>query len=229
MRFYSKYEPKGHALFVGLPLLAVIAGLIVPRVWNSRPEAETFLWASEQPEDFRFLEPGRFGIAYRSGSVLLEGDRAVATVRKAPMYLPVKGTLHSAVRIDAVDARFSEAQRAQAVEEIAKLVAPSAVSGVIVDFPAEPPAREFYGKLLTDLRKRTGRPVAVLAPESWCRDKPWIEGLPADSVIIDAEADSPCGESYRLSTVSPQRPARARRLYYVHDQPWTEPAVSRLR
>jgi hypothetical protein len=199
-----------------------------------------FLVAGEQAEDFRFLEPGRLGIAYRSGTVLMEEDRVRTIARTAAMYLPVKGTLHSIVRIESKNPRLEDSQRAQAVEAILKLTAPPAVSGVIIDYVAAPGERSFYRALLEGLRPKLppSRSLSVAAPVEWCTSDPWVEDLPVDAVIptVFRKAVPPgqdatvklCRASLLLNTPA-QRSHAGRRLYYVHHRPWDEQAVSQLR
>jgi hypothetical protein len=217
----------------------VVASLLLWSACGRSEAPQVFLVAGEQAEDFRFLEPGKLGIAYRSGTVLMEGDRVHTIARTAAMYLPVKGTLHSIVRIESKNPRLEDAPRAQAVEAILKLTAPPAVSGVIIDYVAAPGERSFYRALLEELRTKIppSRSLSIAAPVEWCTSDPWIEDLPVDEVIptVFPESVPPgqdatvklCRTSLLLNT-SAQRPRPDRRLYYIHHRPWDEQAVSEL-
>jgi hypothetical protein len=217
----------------------VVASILLWSACRRSEAPKVFLVAGEQAEDFRFLEPGKLGIAYRSGTVLMEGDRVHTISRTAAMFLPVKGTLHSIVRIESKSPPPDDVQRAQAVEAILKLTAPPAVNGVIIDFVAAPAERSFYRALLEELRTKLppSRSLSIAAPVEWCTSDPWIEHLPVDEVIptlfrkslprvLDATVKL-CRTSLLLNT-SAQRPRPDRRLYYIHHRPWDEQAVSQL-
>jgi hypothetical protein len=221
-------------------LWALCAFLISPACVTQTSTPLVFLWAGEHAEDFRFLEPGKYGIVYRSGTIVLEGDRSTAIPRTEPIFLPVQGTLHSAVRIETRSAVLSSTQRPEAVRQIVELTSPQAVTGVIVDFEAVPEERTFYRTLLEDLRARlpASKPLSIMAPIGWCTGDSWIAGLPIEQAIPRLLAGDPpagqdmglklCRSSYALrSDAQPPRPGR--RLYYVHAAPWNEQAVARLR
>lgn len=193
-----------------------------------------FLWAWEQPEDLRFLDPHSTGIAFLDRTIFL--DRGSISVR--PRFQPLRcapGTaLMAVVRLESRALPLPDASATAAA--IAEAAHGSGIRALQVDFDATRSQRAFYRQVLTDLRSRLPRemPLSMTALASWCESDNWIEGLPvAEAVPMlfrmgagehPARSFRPdlCRSSAGVSTDTPLRaPPTAGRLYIFNPRPWS--------
>jgi len=168
-------------------------------------------WAWERPEDFRFLEPGRAGVAFlaKTISVLAPGEGSLgdagATIFVKPRMQPLEvaaGTpLVAVVRIESRAGKqrqvylpgrttpdssigYSGEQEKSAVAEIVELAGLPNVRAVQIDFDATLSEREFYIGLLKDVRQKlpASLPLSITALASWCIGDRWLAELPAGTI-----------------------------------------------
>jgi hypothetical protein len=224
--------------------LAVVAAIaLASGCTRESGSPRVFLWAGERTEDLRFLEPGRYGIAYFAGRVRIDNNKVTAEPSHDPLYLPLRATLHGVVRIEADVEAITANLAAPAASEILKLTGKPHVTGVQLHVEDSPAQRDFYRRLIANLRAALpkGHKLTIAAKPSWCTDDPWIEGLPVDEAIpmlFDpnpprAEQDFPvpiCRHSFGLSAELPDRyPHSERTRYYRNSRPWDAAAVAALR
>lgn len=242
----------GFSVFV--LLLAVAGGgdsAAVGPVFSAAPPV--VLWAWERPEDLRFLDAGRFGVAYLAGTLALAGDEVVFRPRLQPLRVAEGTWLIAVVRIEPSGESppaYSAAQRAETVRRIGELVDGSSVRSVQADFDALRSERFFYRDLLWQLREALPKsvPISMTALASWCLGDRWLDGLPVEEAVpmlFDMGADreqiaahlaaggdfrSPvCRKSLGLATYDhPARLPADRRLYLFHSRPWTPGALERV-
>lgn len=239
-------------------LLAVILAALVifPLLWYQlspayvhsvrlQPISRIVLWAWEEPEDLRFVNPEETGIAFLAATISLNGEAAIIRPRFQPLLVPDAARLMSVVRIQA-DSR-AELNRSQLDGSVATIVETSSwprVRAVQVDFDATHSQRKFYRNLLIELRRRLrpAVPISITALASWCLDDDWISALPIDEAVpmlfrMSAGTDqvvarlasgrdfrSPlCRDSLGISTDEGWSALPAgRRVYIFHTKPWDQ-------
>lgn len=211
------------------------------------------VWAWESPQDLRFLDPRRHGVAVLVGSVELVGDTLRVRARRQPLAVPADAAIAAVVRIES-DAgeppTLSPAQSRSVADAVLGWIRPGEVAAVQIDFDAARSERTFYRRLLTDLRRRlpAGMPLQITALASWCLGDPWLRSLPVDEAVpmlfrmgrdapailraLDGGGDfssAVCRESVGVSTdeALPRIPA-GRRVFVFHPGPWTPQVFSRL-
>jgi Protein of unknown function (DUF3142) len=145
------------------------------------------LWAWERPEDLSFIDPRKAGVAYLARTLYLEGDRVLVRPRLNPLIVSPTAIVIPVVRIEIVGdspPTLSTQQRERAVRAIAEL-ASSAPAEIQIDFDATRSERGFYRALLTELRARIPRSIAlsITALASWCIYDDWIANLPVDEAV----------------------------------------------
>jgi hypothetical protein len=157
------------------------------------------------------------------------------------------------VRIETVrdaPASLSAAQRSSVVSALTEAARGPNVSALQIDFDALKSERDFYTKLLQDLRQQLPQsmPLSITALASWCIDDNWLDGLPVDEAVpmlfqmgLDeerikrylkqgGEIRSPlCSLSKGISTDEPVQliSASPRRTYIFNAKPWTRESVRR--
>ena len=58
------------------------------------------LWAWERPEDLRFIDTDRVGVAFLAATAILRGDTVVPRPRMQPLQVPPGTTLKAVVRVE---------------------------------------------------------------------------------------------------------------------------------
>jgi hypothetical protein len=209
------------------------------------------LWAWERLDDLRTINTKRFGVAYLLETIQLAGGLSVIQ-RKQPLLLPPDAALIAVVRIEAPAGRsdLSDSTLPTKVAEIiatARQIRPASV--IQVDFDARQSQREFYRKVLVDLRRRLPEevPISITALASWCAGDDWISGLPVDEAVPmffrmgpdHFPSDRPgwsypireplCAGAAGLSTDEAwPRIDLQDRLYFFHPRPWNPVAIQNL-
>ncbi|MCB1019891.1 MAG: hypothetical protein KDC27_08185 [Acidobacteria bacterium] len=202
------------------------------------------LWAWERPEDLRFLEPGNAAVAVLAATIELNGDRADARPRSAPLQVRPGIPVTAVVRIEMGDAPALDArQQARAAGWIREIARRPQYAGLQIDFDAPLSARPFYRALLEELRPDFDR-LAITALASWClEERSWLGALPIDEATpmlfrmgpdgerllarLEREGSFPeprCRSSVGISIDEPLRwRPGALRLYVFSPRAWTEP------
>src|SRR5439155_8311954 len=154
-------------------------------LWNRRLKEfpPIMLWAWEQPQELRFLNPREVGVAFLARTVYLRGADVRIRPRLQPLKVPEGTALMAVTRIEAdrsMPPTLSVDQRTRAVSAIAELARLPGVTALQVDFDATTSQRAFYRDVLHDLRRqlpdRVGLSITALA--SWCLHDHWLYGLP---------------------------------------------------
>lgn len=187
---------KGFAVLILVMLLALGLRLALgPRYRVSlaaRPRAfatampATVLWAWEEPEDLRNIDPSHTGVAYLAESFTLT-DRLSVRPRFQPLHVAPGTSVMAVVRIQpAAGFHDTPALRAATVEALVQQARQSGVHALQVDFDATRSQRDFYAAVLHGLRPRmpVGMPLSMTALVSWCGPADdWIAGLPVDEAV----------------------------------------------
>ncbi|HEX8175298.1 MAG TPA: DUF3142 domain-containing protein [Pyrinomonadaceae bacterium] len=250
-----------------LAMLCALALFFFSRLQNERALARSaatssarmagfpkqFLWAWERPEQLEFIDTREVGVAFLSKTIYLREDKVIERPRMQPLKVPAGTTLMAVVRIETVrdgPPLLSDTQRASLTEALLEASRAPNVRALQIDFDALKSEREFYTKLLRDLRRQlpAEMPLSITALASWCIDDNWLDGLPVDEAVpmlfqmgMDeerirsylkqgGELRSPlCRLSKGVSTDEPVELASqgVTRTYIFNSKAWTEAAVRR--
>ena len=209
------------------------------------------LWAWERPEDLRFLDPTRVGVAFLAATVRLGPKGVSYRPRMQPLQVAQETRLVAVVRIETAVGPALDPETARRVaEEIARAGRLPGVVALQVDFDATTSQRSFYRKLLVELRQQLppSMPISITALTSWCIGDPWMSGLPIDEAVPmlfrmgagQAEVtnwmrsghdfrEAACRNSLGVSLDEPwpELPG-GRRTYAFSPSPWTERSLQKL-
>jgi hypothetical protein len=208
------------------------------------------LWAWERPEDLRFLNSRRYGVAVLAQTLVLEADDVIQKPRYHPLVVPPDVKVVAVTRIEPQRSKaqrptLSAAQTARVTQLIRRTLELPNVSAVQVDFDATTSEREFYRTLLQDLRQKLPdeTPLSITALASFCIGDRWIKDLPVDEAIPMAfrmGTDSTkirgmladghdfrgelCQRSYGIALDEPLQASfdPARRIYVFNSRSWKE-------
>jgi hypothetical protein len=147
-----------------------------------------FVWAWERPEDLRFIDPNKCGVAYFAQIITLRGDKVVRVPRMQPLQVSPQTALIAVTRIEtdqSTKVSLSPEQMQQVSEYICALSKLPQVKAVQIDFDARSNERNFYRALIDQVRKQlpdsTGLSITALV--SWCLWDNWIHNLPVDEEV----------------------------------------------
>jgi Protein of unknown function (DUF3142) len=208
------------------------------------------LWAWERPEKLGFIDPARVGVAFLAKTLHLAGDRVLTRPRLQPLNVPEGTKVIAVVRIETDRTnrpRLDSAQIENVVSEVTELAQLPKVSAVQIDFDATVSERDFYRRLLVQVRALlpSSLPLSITALASWCQGDNWLSDLPIDEAIpmlfrlginnrrFTSQLQSgqaflapPCRASAGVSTDEPVTPPLVRRLYIFNPNSWTQSTLN---
>ena len=247
--------------FVFFAAAAVVAGAVspgcgVPESPRLKGMPDRMLWAWERPEDLRFAEPGRYGVAFLAQTLLLENDEVKVRSRRQPLEVAKGAYVVAVTRVETSKDRSSrpglgDEQIRKAVDLIERTTKLPGVRAVQVDFDAVVSERPFYRRLLASLREALPEevPVSITSLASWCMGDRWFSGLPVDEVVpmaFDMGKDDKtirnflkagndwkeplCRRSYGLMLADELYGSvdRDRRIYYFKESSWQPSDLSKI-
>jgi hypothetical protein len=148
------------------------------------------LWAWERPEDLRFLDSQRFGVAFLAQTLQLTGDELVFVPRRQPLKVSPATRLIAVTRIETIKSKslpapLSCAQSDEVIRLVLQTLTLKNVSAIQIDFDAKVSERIFYHRLLDTLRARlpASIPLSITALASFCIGDSWISDLPVDEAV----------------------------------------------
>ena len=215
------------------------------------------LWAWERPENLEFIDSKKFGVAFLAQTIEINGAEVAVLPRRQPLKVTANTKLIAVTRIETSrqsekKAALTDPQLAEISLLILKTLELKNVSAIQIDFDAAVSEREFYRKLLTDLRQKLSKDVqlSMTALASFCIDDDWIKDLPVDEVvpmIFRLGADEKpvktylangndfkipiCQTSYGIAvdeTIKANFP-NSRRVYFFNIRSWSEKDVEGLK
>jgi hypothetical protein len=215
----------------------------------------TILWAWEREEDLRFLDTDQIGVAFHAQTIFLQGDQVIHKPRRQPLQVNENTYLIAVTRIETSKQNrpnLSEKQLTETNDLILKTLQQKNVRSLQIDFDAVVSERDFYRKLLNDLRpKISGEiPLTITALGSWCMADNWLNDLPVDEAIpmlFDMGTDDKsvksflasnkdwneplCRTSYGLSINQPldYKFLPGRRFYYFSSSSWKPNDLGQLK
>lgn len=242
-------------IFIAVFLIYPIVGCR----YNSMPQTFTppkILWAWERPENLEFLDAHEFGVAFLAQTLELQGGETIINPRRQPLKVNPAVKLIAVTRIETgkrtgEKADLSDSQIGKIVEAILKTTAMKNISAVQIDFDAAASERDFYRRLLENLRQKlpNGFPLSITTLASFCLDDDWIRDLPVDEfvpMIFRLGADekivknflaggndfpnSRCRTSYGIAADEPIKAnlPEPRRVYFFNVRSWTKNDVDSL-
>jgi hypothetical protein len=214
------------------------------------------LWAWERPEDLRFLDPHRFGVAFLAQTLTLKNNEVIFNPRRQPLRVAPETKLIAVTRIESQKitrkrVSLSDAQRQKLVALILRSLELENVAGIQIDFDVVASERNFYSTLLEDLRQRLPDhvPLSMTALASFCVGDRWLQDLPVDEAIPMVFRMGPdsrgiknqlaagddfragiCRRSYGIAVDEPLEShfRDARRVYAFNANPWNAAEVEAL-
>lgn len=217
---------------------------------------DIILWAWERPEDLRFLDSDKFGAAYLTQTLYLENDEVIFRPRRQSLEILPSTYLIAVTRIETNKDKskrptLSDVQKDQVVQLIKSSLERPNVKAVQIDFDVVVSEREFYKKVVNQLKKElpANVPLTITSLASWCIGDSWFDDFPIDEAVPMAfrmGADSTkvrsflaagndwneplCRGSYGASLDEPLEThfKTARRVYYFNSRSWTKSDLERL-
>ena len=215
----------------------------------SKQMPQKILWAWERPEDLRFLDQKRFGVAFLAETLTLERNDVIFDPRRQPLEVNPGTYLIAVTRIETNKAggnrpAYSVEQQRKLLTLIRRTLDLPDVKAVQIDFDAVASEREFYREMMIELRKRipAGVPLTMTSLASWCTGDAWFNDFPVDEAVpmafqmgSDTEKikrflangndwnEPLCRGSYGISVEEPLnvelKPGR--RIYYFKSTAWS--------
>jgi hypothetical protein len=146
------------------------------------------LWAWEREEDLRFLDSDKIGVAFHAQTIYLQGDEVILKPRRQPLQVNETTYLIAVTRIETSKQNrpsLSEKQLSETNKLILKTLQLKNIKSLQIDFDAVVSERDFYRKLLKDLRPQMSveTPLTITALGSWCMSDNWLNDLPVDEAV----------------------------------------------
>ena len=214
------------------------------------------LWAWERPEDLRFIDAGKFGVAFFAQLLYLQNDEVVFRPRRQPLELAPDVYLIAVTRIEtnkekAARPALSGTQRDKLIAFIKRTLERPNVKAIQIDFDVTVSERDFYKNLIVELQKQLPEHVhlTITSLASWCVGDTWFDDFPIDEAVPMAftmGADSGqvrsflaagndwneplCRGSYGISMDEPLniKLKDDRRYYYFNSKPWVKSDIIKL-
>jgi hypothetical protein len=210
---------------------------------------QTVVWAWERPEDLKFIDPAKIGVAYLAKTISLSGESVLTRPRLQALEIPAGTKVIAVVRIesDRTDTPvLTDVQLNQVTTEITKLK-DSHFSSIQIDFDASKSERTFYRKLIFEVSKQISPlPLSITALASWCSGDKWLQDLPiAEAVPMffrmgvergafasrlaegNIEFAAPCDRAAGVSTDELISEPKVDRLYIFSPTPWTPVSLNK--
>jgi hypothetical protein len=214
---------------------------------------KVILWAWERPEDLRMINPREVAVAFLARTLYLRDEKVIARPRFQPLSVAAGTRLIAVVRIESDRARqprLSPEQRTSTVAAINEVARDEAIAAIQIDFDARQSERDFYRRMLSDLRSEMPPRVrlSITALASWCIHDDWLTTLPVDEAVpmlFRMGADRPqivqhlksggvfspalCRHSLGISLDEPL-PAMpsGRRVYVFNPRSWSQEDVRKI-
>lgn len=227
---------------------------INPDLSNEMPAK--ILWAWERPEDLRFLEKDKFGVAFLAQTLTLLNEDVVFKPRRQPLEVSGGTYLIAVTRIETSKdqknrPKLSDEQTQKVVSLIKKTLSLPNVRALQIDFDVVVSEREFYRTVVNNLKKELpeNTPLTITSLASWCVGDSWFNDFPIDEAVpmaFQMGADDErirsflsngndwreplCRGSYGISIDEPLKISFKpnRRFYYFNPKPWKQSDLENL-
>lgn len=224
---------------------------------NLKKFPRVILWAWERPEDLRFVDSRKIGVAFLAQTLVMQTDEVILRPRRQPLEVNPETFLIAVTRIETnkrnniLRPALSDEQKNKILYLIKQTLTMPGVKAVQIDFDAAVSERIFYQQMLKDLRAElpTDVSLTMTALASWCVSDNWFAGAPVDEAVpmafrmgaddrqirafLASEKDwrEPlCRGSYGLATDEPLsiKFRTNRRFYFFNDRPWRDADLKNL-
>ena len=214
------------------------------RLIKPLPGPPLILWAWEEPEDLRTLDPARAGVAFLAERIFL-GASPQFIPRHQPIAVPDHIDATAVVRIETHPGfRDSESLRALTTRELLRVAALPRTRAFQIDFDATKSQQPFYADVLR--RIRTALPpnqiLTITALVSWCATpNSWLATLPIDAAVpmhfrLGKHTGSwpirepLCTTTTGIATDEPASapPTPATNTYIFSPHPWTADQIAQI-
>jgi len=197
------------------------------------------LLTNNEGESLHFIDPERAGAVFPAGTLELAGDD-VEFLPGIRIQVPEGTPRLALIRIRFQAPFFSESQRNRVVSTIVEIAKAPDLAGVQLDFRPSTPNKEFFQRLLQDLREKLPESMvlSVLVSPSWCNSPPRLKTAAADEFVPvlfgagsrelqEGKFVNPlCRCSVLISLASPPPfVVRSRRIYAQNPGPWNPLSV----
>lgn len=214
------------------------------------------LWAWERPEDLRFIDGKKIGVAFLAQTLVLQNDEIIYKPRRQPLELNDDVYIIAVTRIETIKqsgkrVTFSENQQTKIINLIKQTLERPNVRAVQIDFDAVASERENYRQLMNKLKKSLPEnvPLTMTSLASWCVGDAWFNDFPVDEAVpmaFDMGADDEkiksflangndwneplCRGSYGISLDDNLnvKLKENRRIYYFKSNSWTKTDLPRI-
>jgi hypothetical protein len=143
------------------------------------------LWAWEEPEDLRTLNPSTTGVAFLASRIFLS-TTATAVPRRQPLRILPNTYAEAVIRLEPTHSfADSPTLRAQTAAAILRSSQLAGIRGLQLDFDATPSQQPFYADVLHRVRTQlpTGLQLSITALVSWCAtSSSWLQRLPPGEI-----------------------------------------------
>ena len=208
------------------------------------------VWAWERPENLEGIDTTKVGVAFLAQTLTLSGDDVRVEPRRQPLNVRPGTKLVAVTRIEARkkaggQIALSEKQREKIVTLVSRTLELPDIIAVQIDYDVVVSEREFYRKLLNELRSKLPDdvPLSITSLASFCLGDRWLDGLPIDEAIpmifrmgsddreikqhfeSGGDVREPlCRASYGISLDEPFKMQfdSGRRIYVFNDRPWND-------
>ncbi len=160
----------------------VLAAFLIEH--QSAHEPKYILWAWDVPEDLRFININKFGVAPLVMTIEFEHDHFYFEARHQPIMLPKNVYVLPVIRLEDRDSTFRILTSTELRAASAKISELAGSTGVQIDFDASYSDRNNYARLLHFVHNELGnRPLSMTALASWCIHDTWIDSLPVSKAV----------------------------------------------
>ncbi len=227
-----------------------------PSLTSTNEMPNKILWAWEQPEDLRFLDAKKFGVAFLAQTLTLRSGEVAVQPRRQSLQIAPNTYLIAVTRIE-TDKRnasrfdLSDAGKEKVVFLIKKTLELPNVKAVQVDFDATVSERDFYRSIVNNLKKQLpeNTPLTMTALASWCVGDAWFSDFPVDEAVpmaFEMGADNEsirkflidgrdwreplCRSSYGIAVDEPLKAnfQPNRRFFYFKSKAWEKSDTEKL-
>jgi hypothetical protein len=213
------------------------------------------VWAWERPEDLEWLDPKTYGVAFLAQSLVLSRNTVEQRARRQPLrlaegiYVIAVTRIESGTKDPARPPNYTDEQAARIASLVVNTLELPDVRAVQIDFDAAVSERDFYRRVLHEIRSTLDRsntngkriPMTMTAIASWCAGETWLNDLPVDEAVpmvfvmgTDQERirtflrnggdwrEPLCRASYGISIDEPrlENLRPGRRIYYFKNTSW---------
>ena len=148
------------------------------------------LWAWERPEDLRFIDTNKFGVAFLAQTLLLKNNEVILRPRRQSLQIAPNTYLIAVTRIEtdkqsSNQSDLSDERKEKVVSLIKKTLELQNVKAVQIDFDVTVSERNFYHNIINELKNQLpeNTPLTITALASWCVGDAWFSDFPIDEAV----------------------------------------------